>query len=87
MLRVVYKGSFPDAKVFEYVSEDFVGGDGASEDVGEMVYAKAEVFGNEVAAESHVHGLHGTLNVGGCGVKGLLVALVGYDYLVCACIA
>ena len=33
-----------DAKVFEYVSENFIGGDGASEDVGEMVYAKAEVF-------------------------------------------
>ena len=32
------------AEVFEYVSENFVGGDGASEDVGEMVYAKAEVF-------------------------------------------
>ena len=35
---------FSHAEVFEYVSEDFVGGDGASEDVGEVGYAKAEVF-------------------------------------------
>jgi len=31
-----------------------------------------------------VHGLHGTLDVGGCGVKGLFVALVGDYYFICA---
>ena len=36
--------SFSDAKVFEYVSENFIRGDGASEDVGEMGYTEAEVF-------------------------------------------
>jgi len=32
------------AEVLEDVAENFVGGDGASEDVGEMVYTEAEVF-------------------------------------------
>ena len=44
VLQVWSGGLFTDAKVFEYVSENFIRGDGASEDVGEMVYAKAEVF-------------------------------------------
>jgi len=37
-------GSLSHAEVFEYVAENFIRGDGASEDVGEMVNAKAEVF-------------------------------------------
>ncbi|NLZ50370.1 MAG: hypothetical protein GX899_01525, partial [Rikenellaceae bacterium] len=47
----VYKPSFADAEVFEYVHEGFVRGDCASGYVSQILQDLFEVFGYEVAGQ------------------------------------
>lgn len=63
---------FPDAKVFEYVAEDFVGGDFAG-DFAEVVEAFADVLGDEFTTETGVKAGDNTLNSRESMGKGFVV--------------
>ena len=61
MLIVGNHHLFADAKVFEYISQYFVGGDFAG-DFAEVVEAFADVLGDEFAANGGIESGNDTLN-------------------------
>ena len=80
MIIVGNQGLLAHAKVLEYGTQNFVGGDGTSGDLGEMEEALAKVLRNKVAGEVGGEAVAHAVEVGEGFSEGGVMAGVGHHY-------